>query len=199
MAQQYKEHIYTVEEYLALEEKSLEKHEYYRGRVYQMSGGSPEHSAIAANTIGALIVAFKGKSCQVYTGDVLLRVQTRSHYAYADVTVVCGRPEYEQIRANRMLTNPALLVEVLSPSTENYDRGTKFQLYKALTTFQDYLLIDSRQIYVQHYRKLDANTWQEKTYSQLEQIIPLENLGISLILEDIYRMVEFQAQPEFPS
>ncbi|MEI6043304.1 MAG: Uma2 family endonuclease [Chloroflexota bacterium] len=196
MVQKYEERLYSVEEYLALEAESLEKHEYYRGQLYQMSGGSPEHALIASNTIIALGLALRDKSCQVYSGDVLIKVDTRSHYTYADASVVCGRPAYEQIKNNRMLTNPALIVEVLSPSTQNYGRGTKFQLYKALTSFQDYLLIDSREIYVQHYRKLDSNTWQEKTYQVLEQIIPLENLNLHLTLEDLYRNVEFEPEPE---
>jgi Uma2 family endonuclease len=198
MAQPHNEHLYTLEEYLTLENESLERHEYYRGRLYQMSGGSPEHALITGNTIVALGTALRGKPCQVYSSDVLLKVQTRAHYTYADVTVVCGKPEYEQARTNRMLINPGLIVEVLSPSTGNYDRGTKFQLYKAITTFEDYLLIDSRTIYVQHYHKLDSNTWQERTYSRRDEIIDFESRCISLNLVDIYQNIDFEPEPEFP-
>ncbi len=140
----------------------------------------------------------RGKPCQVYSSDLLLKVQPLTHYTYADVTVVCGRPEYEQARTNRMLTNPGLIVEVLSPSTGNYDRGTKFQLYKAIASFQDYLLIDSRTVYVQHYHKLGINTWQEKTYTRREEAIDFESWGISLSLADIYQNIDFDPEPEFP-
>jgi Uma2 family endonuclease len=196
MVQRHTEHRYTVEEYLDLEEESLEKHEYYQGQIYLMAGGEPEHALIAGNTIGAFTVALQGKGCSIFTSDLLIRVETKSHYTYADATVVCGRPEYERIKKRRMLTNPALLVEVLSPSTKDYDRGTKFQLYKALDSFQDYLLIDSRQMHVQHYRKLDENTWQEKTYTQPDQTIIIENLDVSLSLQELYRNVEFETEAE---
>lgn len=199
MGQRYEEKLYTVEEYLAREEKSLEKHEYYRGRIYHIFSGTPEHALITANAIATIGVAIRPKGYLLYSSSLLIRVETRSHYTYADITVVCGPPQFEQIKHHQLLTNPALIVEVLSPTTHNYDRGTKFQLYKALASFQDYLLIDSRQMYVQHYRKQDENTWQEKTYTHPEQVINLENLAISLSLTDIYRHVEFEPEPEFPA
>ncbi len=209
MAQQVKERLYSLEEYFSILAKSPEKYEYYQGRIYQMSGdyyqdrihqmsgGSPEHALITGNTIIGLGVALRDKDCQVYSSDVLIQVQTRSHYTFGDVTVVCGQPEYEHLKNNRFLTNPGLIVEVLSPSTENYDRGTKFQLYKAIPAFQDYLLIDSRKIYVQHYQKLDSNTWQEKTYTQLEDVISLANFGIGLKIEDIYRRIKIEPEADF--
>ncbi len=153
MAQPVNDRLYTVEEYLSLENLNLEKHEYFHGEIYQMSGGSPEHGLVIGNTIYTLKAALQGKPCRVFSSEVLIRVETQNHYSYADASVICGRPEDDQIVNNRMLTNPQLTVEVLSPGTENYDRGTKFQLYKNISSFRDYLLIDSRNIYVQHYQK----------------------------------------------
>jgi Uma2 family endonuclease len=194
MAQPVNDRLYSVEEYLSLENLNLEKHEYYRGQIYQMSGGSPEHSLIISNVNFALKTGLKGKSCRVFSSEVLIRVQHQNHYSYADTSVVCSRPEYEQIGNNRMLTNPQLLVEVLSPSTENYDRGTKFQLYKNIPTFRDYLLVDSRKIYVQHYQKIDSNTWQEKTYKDPDNVITIENLGFEITVSELYEGVEFEPE-----
>lgn len=95
-----------------------------------------------------------------------------------------------------MLTNPTLIIEVLSPSTENYDRGTKFHLYKTIPTFQDYLLIDSRQKYVQHFHKLDSKTWQDKAYESLDEEIYLEQFGINIALKDIYSGIEFETDAD---
>lgn len=194
MAQPVNDRLYSVEEYLLLENLNLEKHEYFHGEIYQMSGGSPEHGLVIGNTIITLGIALRGKSCRVFSSEVLIRVQTRNHYSYADASVVCGRPEYEQIVNNRMLTNPELIVEVLSPSTENYDQGTKFQLYKNIPSFRDYLLIDSRKIYVLHYQKIDSNTWQEKTYTRLEDVINLENFGVNITVKDLYDEVELEPE-----
>lgn len=192
MAQRYQERLYTVEEYLALEEERLEKHEYFQGRIYQMSFSSPEHSAIISNTSAALSVELKEKPYLVYSSSIRLLVEVSGLFTYADVPVVSGIPGYTQIGQDKMLTNPSLLVEVIESSTEGYDRGDKFTLYKGLSSFQDYLLVDSREVYVQHYRKLDDNTWLEKTYDSREQVIPLENLGISIAIEDIYAHIEFE-------
>jgi Uma2 family endonuclease len=197
MAQPINERLLSVEEYFALLDTSLDKYEYYRGRIYQLSGGSPEHAIISGNTITALNNALDDKDCQVYSSDVLIQVQTKSHYTFADATVVCGQPQYEQVKNNRFLINPGLIVEVLSHSTGNYDRGAKFQLYKAIPSFQDYLLVDSRKIYVQHYRKLDSNTWQEKTYTKLEDVINLENFGVDLKVADIYKRIKIEPEAEF--
>ncbi|MBN9386820.1 MAG: Uma2 family endonuclease [Chloroflexi bacterium] len=196
MAQQIEDQFYSVDSYFELLNKSLDKYEFFRGRVYLMSGGTPEHAIIIGNTVTALNNALDEKDCQVYSSEVLIQVQTKSHYTFSDATVVCGQPSYEKYKNNLLLTNPELIVEVLSPSTHNYDRGTKFQLYKAIKSFQDYLLIDSRQVYIQHFRKIDDNTWQEKTYKNLNDTIFLENFGIDLEVGRIYRRIKFEQEPE---
>src|SRR5436190_12237562 len=116
MAQRSEERLYSLDEYLLLVEESLEKYENFEGRVYQMSGSSPERSIITSNTGAALTFALKGKPCIVYSSDIHIQVSANGLFTYADGTVVCSPPQYVQGRTNRMLTNPGLLVEVLSPS-----------------------------------------------------------------------------------
>lgn len=196
MAQPVNDRIFSVEEYFSLLNKSIDKYEFYRGKIYQMSGGTPNHAIIIGNTVTVLNNAFEDKDCQVFSNEILIQVQTQSHYTFSDGSVVCGEPEYTQIKNNQVLSNPNLIVEVLSPSTHNYDQGAKFQLYKAIPTFQDYLLIDSRQVYVQHFHKIDALTWVEKVYFQTYDIIKLDAYGVELRLDKIYRRIKFSSEPD---
>ncbi len=191
MAQRYDERTYSLDEYLTLEERGPEKHEYFQGRIYAMSGSSPDQATITSNTGVALTFALKGQPCIVYSSDVHLQVKTSGLFTYADVSVVCGPPQYAPGRTNRMLLNPRLIVEVLSPSTESYDRGAKFRLYKGLESFRDYLLVDSREVYVQHYHKLDPVSWLEKTYTSLDESVRLENPGAAIALADLYAHIQF--------
>ena len=190
MAQRLDHYFYSHDEYFKLNDESLEKYEYFQGRVYGMAGGSPEHSIIASNITVALASALRGKPCVVFNSHVHLSIASKDSFNYADVTVVGGQPHYVRGRTNRMLTNPSLVVEVLSPSTEKYDRNTKFRLYKELESFQDYLLIDSQEVYVQHFRKVAAG-WLENDYDSLDQTLTLENLGITLSVAELYNHVEF--------
>src|SRR5689334_8159500 len=138
---------YTPEEYLRMEENSLEKHEYYHGEIFLMAGGYPRHNLIVANTLTELNLKLAEKDCTVYSSDMKIWARSNGFFTYADASVVCGEvelvPEYTDI-----LANPVMIVEVLSPSTEKYDRSQKFELYRALESLQSYLLVDQSRVFV---------------------------------------------------
>ena len=189
MAQSYSERFYTLEEYYALEGGSPEKHEYWRGCVYLMAGDSANHAFITSNIVRHLGNLLDDKPCQVASSDLRIRVMANDLETYPDASVVCGPVDFI-INRDNVITNPCLIVEVLSPSTESYDRGAKFEFYKGIGAFQDYLLVDSRQVYVTHYQRV-ADGWLQKTYHKLEDVVALENLAIGLKLAAVYQKIEF--------
>ena len=147
----------TVEEYLQKERVSVEKHEYWGGEIFAMAGASHAHNLIVANTIFALMQALRGK-CLVYPSDMRLHVPASGLFTYPDVSVVCGPPQFLD-GAEDTLENPAVLVEVLSPATESYDRGKKFEGYRSIPSFADYLLIAQDRVMVEHYRRQEGGGW----------------------------------------
>ncbi|HEV7424752.1 MAG TPA: Uma2 family endonuclease [Thermoanaerobaculia bacterium] len=145
---------YTYAEYLALEDSSNVKHEFLGGQIYAMAGGTPEHAALAAAAIGLLFSQLRGSGCRAYDAD--LRVRTRSGLAtYPDVTVICGPTERDETDP-QAVTNPALIIEVLSRSTEDYDAGDKFEHYKTLPSLRQYVLVSHRE------RSLDVWTFRDE-------------------------------------
>lgn len=164
---------YTFAEYLAMEAGSDTKHEYLDGEIYAMAGGTPEHSALAANTIGELIVALRGRPCRVYTSDLRIRVRATGLGTYPDASVVCGPLELDPEDKNTV-TNPVVLVEVLSESTEAYDRGEKFRHYRRIPSLRDYLLVSQDEALIEHYTRNDDGTWT------LHEVRPPESVRLSI-------------------
>jgi Uma2 family endonuclease len=181
---------YTHEEYLRLEENSLEKHEYFQGEIYLMAGGTPRHNLIAANTITELNLKLEEKDCTTYSSDMRIMVKPDKTYTYADASVVCGELILAPDR-NDTLVNPILIVEVLSPATEKYDRSQKFELYRGIKSFQYYLLIDQARVYVEYHQKIGLNKWVMETFSDLEQSLEIDPIGITLALASFYKKVKF--------
>ncbi len=180
----HKKQYYTPEEYLTLEEAADYKNEYYQGEIFAMSGSSVNHNRIAKNTVVALEAAFGDKPCETFIGDVRLWVKKNGLYTYPDVMVVCGPIEFAKNRTDT-LTNPVVIVEVLSKSTQNYDRGGKFALYRALESFQDYILIEQDKVYVEHFYRLDDGRWILQEFNQLEDVLILESIEVKLPLQQI--------------
>ncbi|PZU98824.1 MAG: hypothetical protein DCE90_03175 [Pseudanabaena sp.] len=180
----------TPVEYLEFEIDSQERHEYRQGEIIKMTGGTPTHNEI----IGALTVIFrvmlKGRPLQVFVTDQRLYIPNRQVYTYPDVMVV-ARPIVLQGGRQDTVTEPILIVEVLSKSTKNYDRGEKFADYRSIPTFQEYLLIDQTKPHVEHYLKQGTNQWLLREYSQLENQLQLSSLAIELSLAEIYENVDF--------
>lgn len=180
----------TPEEYLAWERKQETKHEYWAGEVYAMAGASERHNLISANVVAGLHTQPRGRGCRVYPSDLRIRVPATGLYTYADVTVVCGRPQFDDSEQDTLL-NPTLIVEVLSKSTESYDRGTKFQNYRSLESLTDYLLIAQDRPQIEHYARQANEQWLLSEVRGLERVLELPTLGCALSLADVYDLVEF--------
>ncbi len=181
---------YTPAEYLALEESADHKSEYYDGEIFATSGGSANHNRIAGNIFAALNTAFKRKACEVFNSDMRVLVQTYDFYTYPDVSVVCGKIEFAKGR-NDTITNPIVIVEVLSKATKNYDRGRKFDLYRAIKTLQDYVLIDQQRPYIEYFHRLADGTWALEEYEGLKEKLHLRAIEFEMSLRSIYNKVEF--------
>jgi Uma2 family endonuclease len=178
------------EEYLELEEQAEYKSEYFNGEIFAMAGGSPEHSAIALNIGRELGNQLEARPCLVFNSDLRVRVAETGLYTYPDVTVVCGEPEFDDRR--RALLNPTLIVEVLSDSTEKYDRGDKSAHYRRLPSLREYVLVASDRARIECFtRQEDGARWLLTECSNPGGTVPLESIGCELALSRVYAKVEF--------
>ncbi|MFB2982661.1 Uma2 family endonuclease [Microseira sp. BLCC-F43] len=180
---------YSLEEYLALEEVADYKSEYIDGEIIPMAGGSINHNQIAGNFYAALNFAFKKLDYRVFMSDVRLWIATRRIYTYPDVMVVVGEPEYVSDRTDT-ITNPKVIVEVLSDSTKGYDQSGKFQAYRTLPTFAEYLLIDQTKIYVEQYYKTGNKQWSFREYDTEDESISFTSVPFQISLADAYNKVK---------
>jgi Uma2 family endonuclease len=185
--------LFTPQEYLVQEEVSESKSEYFRGEIFAMAGGTANHSRIAVNATGELHQALRRFPCQTFNSDLRLLVEENGLYTYPDVMIVCGQLQFAPDR-NDTITNPVLIVEVLSESTRDYDRGMKFQLYRDVPTLQHYILIDQDEVRVEHYRK-QKNEWVFTSFTHLKDAltIRLDEGEIKLRIRDLYDKVDFGA------
>lgn len=182
----------TPEEYLAREEKAEYKSEYFQGQVFALAGGSLNHNLIVGNIHTELKSALKTKPCRVLMSDMRLLVQRNGLYTYPDVMVVCGKVEFVEGR-NDTITNPIVIVEVLSPSTYNYDRVKKFALYKQLDSLREYMLVDSEQVHVTLLRRLESGIWTIEMYDTPDVMVRLESLGCEIPITAMYEQVEWDS------
>lgn len=181
----------TPEEYLALEEKADHKSEYFQGEIFALAGGSLKHNLIVGNIHAELKNALKAKPCRVLMSDMRLLVKRNGLYTYPDVMVICGKVEFVEGR-NDTVTNPIVIVEVLSPSTHSYDRVKKFARYKQLDSLREYVLVDSEQVHVTLLRRTESGMWTIEMCDERETIVRLESIGCELALARIYDQIEFE-------
>lgn len=176
-------------EYLELEINAIEKHEYYQGEIFAMAGATVEHNKIATNLTGELYGKLKEKPCNVFNSDLRIHAQTNSLYTYPDISVICG--EVEKLdNVFDTATNPTVLIEILSASTRDYDRGTKFMLYRDISSLREYLVLDSTgSVHAEKYSKESNGVWRLSEYKSLDATIMLESLDVELNMSDIYRGV----------
>ena len=178
----------TREEYYALEETATEKHEYYQGEIFAMTGGTFNHSVISVNIVSSLKTKLRGKCCQPTNSD--MRIETPAGLiTYPDISIYCGKPELTENQC--ALLNPVVIIEVLSPSTRRYDKSDKFDLYRTIPSFQDYLLIDSEKINVQHFRKSDNQEWILHEYLNITNNIYLNGIQETISLNEMYESIVF--------
>jgi Uma2 family endonuclease len=183
---------YTLEEYAELEKSSEERLEYFEGNVWSMAGASPNHEAIVANLIMRLKIALSGRECLVFGSNLRIKVPVYPPYRYPDVSALCEKPIYEDLFGLEMLVNPALIVEVLSNSTEAFDFSDKFTYYKSIESFSEYLLVAQTQPRVILYTKQSANIWLQQEFNKLSDKIHLSSLDCEILVKDIYETIEFK-------
>ncbi|NJK69183.1 MAG: Uma2 family endonuclease [Microcoleus sp. CSU_2_2] len=187
---------FTEEQYLALEETAEDKSEYLDGKIIPMTGGSTNHNQIAGNLYIALSFALKKRNYRIFIGDVRLWVAKVRLYTYPDVMVIFGLPEYHNNRTD-MITNPQVIVEVLSKSTKNYDRSDKFAFYKTLPSFQEYILIDQTKIKIEQYSKTENKRWLYREYDEEDTALVFNSFQVEVPLSDVYEQVNFEeVEPE---
>jgi Uma2 family endonuclease len=178
----------TPAEYLAIERKSEYKSEYIDGVIVAMTGASRKHNLITVNLSREISRQLKGRPCESYTSDMRVRVPSTRLYTYPDVVVVCGEPQFEDDRLDTLL-NPTLIVEVLSKSTEIYDRGTKFSFYRTIETLDEYLLVAQNEYRVEHYVRQAEGRWLLSDYRSLEETIELTSIECEIALSEMYDKV----------
>jgi Uma2 family endonuclease len=175
----------TIEEYLEWENANTEKHEYYRGEVFAMSGAKMAHNFISRNLLISIGVRLKGKSCQPFGSDLRVHIPQNTLFTYPDISIVCG----DLITRNDddwNLLNPTILMEVLSPSTKKYDRGDKFKLYKDIPTLKEYILVDSKAIAIEAWRINGEGIWELQVYGGIGDHLSLPAIGLQIPLTEIY-------------
>lgn len=184
----------TPEEYLCAEESALDKHEWIDGQVVAMAGVSLNHSLITANLGCSVGNRLTREFARALLSNIRVRVATGGLYTYPDVTVFCGQPQFDSIdRSQGTLTNPRVIVEVLSPSTEGYDRGDKFKRYCGLPSLMEYVLISQNEAFVEVIARRDDGSWSINFFKGLEAIAKLDSIGIEVPLTEIYDGVVFSS------
>lgn len=186
----------TEREYLAQERKSEIRSEYIAGRVFVMSGASERHNLIAGNLQGLIWSQLRGRPCRVYANDMRVKVAPTGMYTYPDIVALCDRPQLEDAHGDTLL-NPAVIVEVLSDSTEAYDRGEKFAHYRRLETLREYVLVAQNKVRVEHYRR-EGEAWVLSEVSDPEGTLHLPSIDCRVSVAAIYEKVDLPAPPPMP-
>jgi Uma2 family endonuclease len=179
----------SAEDYLAFERASEFRHEYYRGEIFQMSGASREHNLIVTNSVTRINSRLRAKNCETYSNDMRVMTPATGLYTYPDVVVVCGEPDFADSEFDTLL-NPVILIEVLSPSTADYDRGKKFWHYQTIESLREYLLIAQDEIKIEHLIKhMDGGRWDVCEYNSPDAEIELASIEIILKVSEVYEKV----------
>lgn len=182
---------YTLEEYLELDANSEERLEYWDGEIFSMSGVSDQHDLIETNLVYRLKSRMEGRSCRIFAANMRIKVPSMPPYRYGDVSALCGTPRFEKIGGVDVLTNPSLIIEVLSDSTERYDRGDKFSNYKSILMLSEYLLVAQHRPHVSQFIKQSNGSWLNLEFNALTDTLKVVSLDCELALEEIYQDVVF--------
>ncbi len=185
--------IFSVENYLDFERLQVERHEFLDGSVYAMAGESPNHSTICFNLNGIVHGQLRGKNCRGFSPNMKIATNEKGLYAYPDLAVICGQPIFFDNKKD-VITNPTVIVEVLSPSTENYDRGEKFLRYtNQIETLQNYILISQDKPLVEIFSKQKNGGWEKTEVEGIETVFKIDSIECEVSLTELYDLVEFPA------
>jgi Uma2 family endonuclease len=184
---------YTPEEYLQLEETAEYKNEYHNREIIPMVGGTTNHNQIAGNIYKLFPLTINNQDYYTYIEGVRLWLPEHNLYTYPDVMVIKGQPRYHG-KGKSNVTNPQIIMEVLSSSTEGYDHGDKFQYYRSLPTFQEYILIDQYRYYVDQYIKQSENQWSVNFYTEENALLKFASVNWQISLQEIYQRIDFEVK-----
>lgn len=175
----------TEEEYLLFEKASRDKHEFFKGEVFAMAGAGARHNVIFSNLFGELAYRLKGKPCKPYGSDLRIHIPENSLYTYPDISIICGEIIPSKMDADTAI-QPTVLIEILSPSTRNYDEGIKFRLYREIPTLKEFITIDTESIRIESYRINGQGNWELKDYRSIDETLSVPTVSVSLALKEIY-------------
>ena len=194
---------FTVEEYLQMEKTATERHEYYQGEIFQMqghgellamSGAANRHNMIFSNLFGEMCLQLKGKPCRPYGPDMRLNIPENTLFTYPDISIYCGEPESIPGDEESFI-HPTVLIEILSPSTREYDRGGKFKPYRDIPTLQEYILVDTKTVNVEAFRLNKSKHWELEEYTLLSETLSMPSINVSIPLTEIYATTKLAIPP----
>lgn len=186
---------YSAAEYLAIERSAIVRREFFDGEIFAMAGGSSAHSLIAANFIGESRQSLKGKPCSVYISDLRVKVELTGLYTYPDATITCDELEFDDEQKDTLI-NPTVIAEVLSPSTESFDRGRKSANYRKIKSLQEILLIAQDRPHVERYVRQHSGGWLLLEQTEMEGSFDVDAAGIFIEMSELYRDVKFPSSPD---
>ena len=181
------------DDYLAIDSQAEYKSEYFRGEIFAMSGASLRHAEIVTNLVSNLHGQLRKSSCRVYSSDVRVKVAPTGLYTYPDVVIVCGKAQTERKKEDTLI-NPVVILEILSPSTEAYDRGEKFEHYRTLESLTDYLLVAQNKAKIEHFHRQDDGQWALSESRSIDDTIEIASIECKLALSEVYDKVEFDEE-----
>jgi Uma2 family endonuclease len=184
----YEKMLLSEQEYLQFEKESQQKHEFFRGEIFAVAGAGRNHNEIFSNLFIELGTQLRGKPCKPYGSDLRIHIPQNTLYTYPDISIICKDFDFSNERNDETFSakEPVILIEILSESTQNYDRGTKFRLYRDIPTLQEYIMVDSESISIECFRLNKTNHWELEEYKTTDQILSIPTLNISLSLSQIY-------------
>jgi Uma2 family endonuclease len=180
---------------LAYEDQSLEKNEYYQGEIFAMAGASFAHNQIVRNALSEIDQFLKDKNCRIFPSDLKVYIEANSLFTYPDLSIICDKPQFWGKRTD-IITNPSVIIEVLSPATKDYDRGEKFMLYREIPTLKEYILISSTQMRLEQYIKQAPHEWKFVEYKLAGEVININTINYTTPLQTFYRDVDFNLAKE---
>jgi Uma2 family endonuclease len=184
--------IYSIEEYLEMENDADEKSEYYKGVIFAMAGTRAQHNIISASVLTSLEIKLKESTCRAFNSGQRIHIPQNTLFTYPDISIICG--DISTLNGDKSnILNPSVIIEVLSPTTRNYDRGGKFKLYRDIPTLKEYILIDSDNIGVEVFRINERNHWELEEYKQITDTLPINTIQFSISLREIYEGTELAA------
>jgi len=186
----YQKRHYTVEEYLEMEKASKVKHEYFQGEIFAMSGAGDNHNEIFSNVFGEICTKLKSKPCRPYGSDKRMNIPENTLFTYPDISIYCNGLIHSEFDDDTSIL-PTVIIEILSPSTKNYDKGKKFNLYKDIPSLKEYIMIESESVLVDAYYINEEKNWALNQHKELSEALTFVSMGFEIALSDIYYYVTF--------